>query len=79
MLFFYPNSTVGGDGDSFFKFDASRVLGVSTAEHLTGYHCDRRCVIPRCEEEIGMTGLAERGRTVCLSIFSLISISNTTT
>ena len=52
---FYPNSTVGGDVDSFFKFDASRVPGVSTAKHLTSHNCDRRIVIMRCEEEIGMT------------------------
>ena len=75
---FYPNSTVGGDVDSFFKFDASRVPGVSTTKHLTGYHCDRRCVIPRCEEEIGMTVLAEIVRVVCIYIFILISTLSTT-
>lgn len=52
---FYPNNTVGGDVDSFFKFDASRVPGVSTTKHLTSHNCDRRFVIMRCEEEIGMT------------------------
>ena len=75
---FYPNSTVGGDVDSFFKFDASRVPSVSTTKHLTGYHCVRRIVTPRCEEEIGMTVLAELVRVVCILIFSLISIISTT-
>ena len=75
---FYPNSTVDGNGDSFFKFDASRVPGVSTAKHLTGYHCDRRIVTPRCEEEIGMTVLAKHLRFVCILIFSLIKTISTT-
>jgi hypothetical protein len=70
------NITVGGNGDSFFKFDASRVPGVSTAKHLTSHNCNRLIVIMRCEEEIGMTAIAKHLRSVCL--FILILATTTT-
>lgn len=77
------HAAIGRDIDrltEFFgitAFFASRILGVSVAEHLADYCRKRFLMASRCrKEEIGMTPIAKHLRSVC--IFILILATTTT-
>ena len=68
------HAAIGRNFYSFIELFASRILGVSAAEHLADYCRKRFLMASLCrKEEIGMAVLAELLRVVCILILILFA------